>query len=421
MGIGGQSGRWTLRTRQVLEFLEFWSGRNRAAASDLSGLLREYARKFPQMGSRDRKEWSMGVYQALRAQRIWRSSDRAADFVPWAQALAAGLLAMHGEEHPWVGYLREQYASNIDLKVVLQENSSKGFPHSDSISSRLVAEIPSSDLAEGSYGIEKWLQEQGLPGMAWLRIRRGYETALEERIHHKGWTAPLKFTLNHASALQAWGMPLGLALNELEGYQEGWFEMQDLSCQRLVECMPSNATGRWLDACAGSGGKTLLLHEAYPDLQWFVTDSRASILQECSRRFQRAGWRNYSRALADWLSSEPAELGSFPSQFDGVLLDAPCSGSGSWRNHPHLQLLGPPMNPLEFAEKQGRMLARLWSRVRSGGFLLYATCSVYSCENEEVVKAFLASKEDSQLNFDRYLNASPQGGDTLYAALIQKK
>jgi len=79
------------------------------------------------------------------------------------------------------------------------------------------------------------------------------------------------------------------------------------------------------------------------------------------------------------------------------------------------------MNPLEFAEKQGRMLARLWSRVRSGGYLLYATCSVYSCENEEVVKAFLASKEDSHLCLDRYLNASPQGGDTLYAALIQKK
>ncbi|MFM8978146.1 MAG: hypothetical protein ACKOJE_08870, partial [Bacteroidota bacterium] len=122
MGIGGQSGRWTLRTRQVLEFLEFWAGRNRTAASDLSGLLREYARKFPQMGSRDRKEWSMGVYQALRAQRIWRSSDRAADiaadrvadFAPWEQALTAGLLAMHGEEHPWVAYLREQYPSKID-------------------------------------------------------------------------------------------------------------------------------------------------------------------------------------------------------------------------------------------------------------------------------------------------------------------
>nr|MBM3931995.1 hypothetical protein [Sphingomonadales bacterium] len=429
MGVGGQSGRWTLRTRQVLEFLEFWEGRNRTAASDLSGLLREYARKFPQMGSRDRKEWSMGVYQALRAQRIWSSSDRAADiaadraadFAPWEQALTAGLLAMHGEEHPWVAYLREQYPSKMDLQSVLQENSSKGFPHSNFISPRLVDDIQSPDPAEGTYGIEKWLQEQGLPGMAWLRIRRGYETVLEERIHQQGWAAPLKFTLKHPSALQAWAMPLGLALNELEGYKEGWFEMQDFSCQRLVECMPANAAGRWLDACAGSGGKTLLLHEAYPDLQWFVTDSRASILQECSRRFQRAGWRNYSRALTDWLSSEPAELGSFPSQFDGVLLDAPCSGSGSWRNHPHLQLLGPPMNPLEFADKQGRMLARLWSRVRSGGYLLYATCSVYSCENEEVVKAFLASKEDSHLCLDRYLNASPQGGDTLYAALIQKK
>ncbi len=417
MGIDGQSGRWTLRTRQVLDFLQFWASRNRSAASDLSGMLREYARKFPQMGSRDRKEWSMGVYQALRAQRILKS----ADYAPWEQALAVGLIAMHGEEHPWVAFMKQQYTFPTDLMSVMQEFSHRGFPYGDLISPRVVADTNPQDLAEGTYGEERWLQEQGLPGMAWLRIRKGYETVLEDRINSKGWTTPLKFTLKHPSALQAWAMPLGLALNDLEGYKEGWFEMQDRSCQRLVECMPEHADGRWLDACAGSGGKTLLLHEAYPDLQWFVTDSREAILQELSRRFQRAGWRNYSRALADWLSLEPAELGSFPSQFDGVLLDAPCSGSGSWRNHPHLQLLGPQMNPKEFAEKQMRMLVRLWSRVRSGGYLLYATCSVYACENEDVVKAFLASKEDSHLHFDRYLNASPQGGDTMFTALIQKK
>jgi 16S rRNA (cytosine967-C5)-methyltransferase len=215
-------------------------------------------------------------------------------------------------------------------------------------------------------------------------------------------------------------MPLGLALNELEGYKEGWFEMQDLSCQRLVECMPANASGRWLDACTGSGGKTLLLHESHPEIQWFVTDFREQILQELSRRFQRAGWRNYSRGVADWLSPEPAELGSFPSQFDGVLLDAPCSGSGSWRNHPHLQLLGPGMGPQEFAAKQSLMLRRLWSRVRPGGYMLYATCSVYACENEEIVQAFVTEQQEANLLSDGYLNAAPQGGDTMYAALIHK-
>lgn len=416
MGIGEQSGRWTLRTRQVLDYLQFWSSRNRTAASDLRGLLREYARKFPQMGSRDRREWSMGVYQALRAQRVLQTEV----WAPWEQALATGLAVMYGEEHPWVEFLKHHYTLAPSVFSAMEGQGHCGFPCSEGVSPKIVTDTNFQLGDSTPYSVETWLREQGLPGMAWLRIRRGYEAALEEQILQKGWSAPLKFTLNHASSLQAWAMPLGLALSGLEGYKEGWFEMQDWSCQRLVECMPKTVTGRWLDACAGSGGKTLLLHESHPELQWFVTDSREPILQELSRRFQRAGWRNYSRAVADWLSPEPAELGSFPSQFDGVLLDAPCSGSGSWRNHPHMQLLGPTMDPQKFAEKQSLMLRRLWSRVRSGGYLVYATCSAYVCENEDVVRAFLSEKKEANLIFDRYLNASPLGGDTMYATLLQK-
>jgi 16S rRNA (cytosine967-C5)-methyltransferase len=379
-------------------------------------MLREYARKFPQMGSRDRKEWSMGIYQALRAQRVLRSGD----YAPWEQALAAGLLAMHGKDHPWVEFLKRNYTIDNEVLCVMEFKGDEGFPYPDFLSPRVVSDTHAGDFAQGPYGFKRWLQEQGLPGLAWLRIRKGYESVLEDRILRQGWTAPLKFGLEHPSALQAWAMPLGLALNELEGYKEGWFEMQDLSCQRLVECMPTNAAGRWLDACAGSGGKALLLHESHPEIQWFVTDSREPALQELSRRFQRAGWRNYSRGVADWLSPEPVELGSFPSQFDGVLLDAPCSGSGSWRNHPHLQLLGPAMNPVEYAGNQGLMLRRLWSRVLPGGYMLYATCSAYACENEDIVQAFVTEQQEANLLFDRYLNASPQGGDTMYAALVHK-
>jgi hypothetical protein len=420
MGVGDQAGRWTLRTRQVLDFLEFWASRNRNAASDLSGLLREYARKFPQMGSRDRKEWSMGVYQALRAQRVLKSEER----VAWNLALFSGLRFMHGDQHPWVEYLQSPIQGASDSHEAMEGRMHVGFPHEALISPRIVPGVEDSafqHISKETVGNPiSWLVEQGQPGMAWMRIRRGYESAMDDQLRERGWQATLKFTLNHRCAMQAWAMPLGLALSELEGFKAGWFEMQDWSCQQLVECMPESATGRWLDACAGSGGKTLLLHDSHPEIQWFVTDTRDVILQELSRRFQRAGWRNYSRAVADWLSPEPAELGSFPSQFDGILLDAPCSGSGSWRNHPHLQLLGPPLSPQEYALKQVMMLRKLWSRVRDGGYMLYSTCSVYRCENEDLVQAFLAEKPDATLCQDRYLNASPQGGDTMYAALIQK-
>lgn len=358
----------------------------------------------------------MGIYQALRAQRVLKAGD----YAPWEQALAAGLAAMHGLDHPWVAFLMQHYGLDSSLLCVMKHRGDEGFPYHDWVSPRMVTDTNPGPGGSAPYDRADWLREQGSAGLAWLRIRQGYEAVLKEQMMGQGWPEPCIYTLQHAASLQAWSMPLGLALSELQGYKEGWFEMQDLSCQRLLECMPQTASGRWLDACAGSGGKALLLHESHPEIQWFVTDSRESILQELSRRFQRVGWRNYSRACVDWLRPEPAELGSFPAQFDGILLDAPCSGSGSWRNHPHLQLLGPGMSPQDFAVNQSLMLRRLWSRVRPGGHLLYATCSAYACENEEIVQTFVREQQDANLLLDRYLNASPQGGDTMYAALMCK-
>lgn len=397
-GPAHQGGRWSVRTRQVLEFLEAWERRCSTHPSEPSLSLKEFARRFPQMGSRDRKEWSLGIYQAWRARRVLGKA------ASWEECLLAGLVAVLGQDAPWVLWLKQCYQHHEEVASAMELRGHEGFPLAQGVSSRLNREV--------------FFREQGRAGSAWLRVRASRTRELADYFVRKDWTYRAMEPVHPSSV--PWALPLGLPLQECPGLEGGWFELQDLSCQQLLSWMPPKPHGRWLDACAGSGGKTLLMHDAWPELQWFVTDLRESALQELSKRFARVGWKQYSRACVDWIAQEPGGLGSFPDRFEGVLLDAPCSGSGSWRNQPQAQLRAESAGPEVHASQQEQLLRRLWTKVREQGYLLYVTCSVYALENEDRIQGFLAENSQAQLLRDGYLDASEQGGDVLYAALLQK-
>ncbi len=398
MGIDANSGRWRNRTAQVLEFLNLWDRKHLQPGIDLPSLLRETARKYPQMGSRDRKEWSDGVYQALRAKRYLQDES-------WERCLAEGLVDRYGNDHPWVLALKSNLGLADQSLDASQRLGHTGFPGAEWVSPRLDQ--------------ESFFRAQGRAGKAWIRVDASRWSALLEQVTERSWPEPERVDSQASSSYVTASLPLGLALHTLPAYTDGWFEMQDWSCQALVDLFPPQPQGRWLDACAGAGGKTLLLHQAFPVLQWFVTDERESALQELSRRFQKAGWRNYSRAVVDWTEVFTPDLGSFPERFDGVLLDAPCTGSGSWRNQPSNQL-GAPVSPESMAEKQAILFGRLWSRLQPGGWMVYATCSVYAAENEGLIQKMLQDHPGAVLEEDRYLDGSARGADVLYAARLRK-
>ena len=167
-----------------------------------------------------------------------------------------------------------------------------------------------------------------------------------------------------------------------DAWTAGLLEVQDLGSQLILASAGIAPGGRWLDACAGAGGKTLQLAALLGSTgRVEAHDVRAAALRELEIRATRAGAKNI--AVLPALPTEPL--------YDGVLVDAPCSGSGTWRRSPHLKWTTSAGQVTTAAEKQLTLLTQFSALVRPGGRLIYATCSLSRLENEEVVTAFLAA------------------------------
>jgi 16S rRNA (cytosine967-C5)-methyltransferase len=166
-------------------------------------------------------------------------------------------------------------------------------------------------------------------------------------------------------------------------FQNGLFEVQDLGSQLILEIAGVARGGRWLDACAGAGGKTLQLAALLgPDGHVAAHDTRPAALRELEIRAVRAGFTPAQISIS---------TGDAVASYDGVLVDVPCSGSGTWRRAPHLKWTTTAAQIAEAAKKQLALLSQFAAQVRPGGQLVYATCSLSRMENEEVVAAFLAA------------------------------
>ncbi|MDX2187596.1 MAG: RsmB/NOP family class I SAM-dependent RNA methyltransferase [Opitutaceae bacterium] len=192
---------------------------------------------------------------------------------------------------------------------------------------------------------------------------------------------------------------------------EGLFEIQDAGSQRILfDAVPF--AGRWLDACAGAGGKTLQLADLLGDAGTVEAwEPRSSARSELQLRLARARL-NHVRVLG----SRPEGLGGY----DGVLVDAPCSGSGTWRRSPHLKLCTTEADVRGAAATQFEILSEYATHVRKGGRLLYATCSLCQGENEEVVSRFLGVHPDFHLERQRTYWPSEHDGDGFFAAHLKR-
>jgi 16S rRNA (cytosine967-C5)-methyltransferase len=175
---------------------------------------------------------------------------------------------------------------------------------------------------------------------------------------------------------------------------KGWFEVQDEGSQVAALLAGAGPRQQVLDQCAGAGGKTLALAAGMQNTgQIYAYDSDKRQLRPIFERLKRAGVRNVQVMEA----GEEAALLALGPRFDLVLVDAPCTGSGTWRRKPDSKWrLNPANIPERQAEQQG-VLALAARLVKPGGALVYVTCSVLPEENGDQVAAFLARHPDFAL------------------------
>jgi 16S rRNA (cytosine967-C5)-methyltransferase len=211
----------------------------------------------------------------------------------------------------------------------------------------------------------------------WLRAKRGQGTAVATRLGDCR-TLPggeLADTLEYRGTRD---------LFLTQEFHSGQFELQDLSSQAVgFICAPVPGQ-TWWDACAGEGGKLLHLSDLMQNRGLIWASDRASWrLQKLKRRAARAQAFNYRSVPWNGGPKLPTK-----TTFDGVLLDAPCTGSGTWQRNPDGRWTTTSEGVRELSELQNQLLAHVAAAVKPGGKLVYAVCSLMHSETTLIAQTF---------------------------------
>jgi 16S rRNA (cytosine967-C5)-methyltransferase len=189
-----------------------------------------------------------------------------------------------------------------------------------------------------------------------------------------------------------WGLRAapGAHASTTESFRNGLFEFQDEASQLAVVLCDARPGMQVLDFCAGTGGKTLALGAAMENRGHIVACDISSVrMARAKLRLKRAGVENAERK--ELPATDDKWMKRHHGRFDRVLVDAPCSGTGSWRRNPDTRWSAQAAKIEELTNLQDAILERASRFVKPGGRLIYATCSLLRRENDDRVRQFLAA------------------------------
>jgi 16S rRNA (cytosine967-C5)-methyltransferase len=192
-----------------------------------------------------------------------------------------------------------------------------------------------------------------------------------------------------STSLSPWGIRLqsDRRISDHPAFEQGLIEVQDEGSQLVaLACQPQDGEAV-LDLCAGAGGKSLAIAASAPKAELLAADSNRARLAKLAPRAARAGAGIETRLLHP--PHELADLADWGSRADLVLVDAPCSGSGTWRRNPEGRWRLTPARLQGLVEVQERLLDIAAELVRPGGRLVYAVCSLLSREGSGQIERFL--------------------------------
>lgn len=192
------------------------------------------------------------------------------------------------------------------------------------------------------------------------------------------------------------------AIQQLPGYQEGWWIVQDSSAQLVTHLLDPQPGETVIDACAAPGGKTTHIAELMQDRGTIIAcDRDAQRLRKVEVNANRLNLQSIQTCVGNSL-----ELAQFKEQGDRVLLDAPCSGLGTLHKRPDIRWRQTQDNLTTLAQLQSDLLKQVATWIKPKGILVYATCTLNPLENEKVIQSFLSSHPNWSIEVPAYLKGA---------------
>lgn len=366
------------------------------ATEPFSRFLTGYFRANKQMGSRDRRMASRLVYNVFRLGKALADQ-------PFAQRVVLADF-LSGEDNQFV----EAFAPALlpmaegDLAARMEAlEKSDGF--------RLADVFPFADHLSPSIDRDAFVKSHLIQPELFVRLRRGTEKRVKTILNQSD-------IVFREESEQCLALPNGTSLDQIKALR-GLYEVQDHSSQQTLEYMEASAGESWWDACAGSGGKSLLLLDRVPDVRLLVSDTRTTILRNLDERFGQAGIKEYRRKIIDVAKSPETVLRD--EQFDGIIMDAPCTGSGTWGRTPEMLSFFEPSRIETFAALQRDLVREASKFLRAGKPLVYITCSAFEAENEAAVK-FMEAECGLRTERMDTLHGYNHRADTMFVARMVK-
>ena len=210
------------------------------------------------------------------------------------------------------------------------------------------------------------------------------------------------------------------SLQDIKEYQNGFFEVQDANSQAIVPWLKPEPGKYYIDSCAGAGGKSLHLASLTNDKAEIMSlDIRQSKLNILKKR----ALRNRIKSIRTKFLKSQDEINDIKGNADGLLIDAPCSGLGVLKRNPETKWLINEKQIKEIVLVQENILLSYSKLVKEGGFLVYATCSIFPVENRNQIEKFLKTDQGLKFQFDvdKTYFSHNSGFDGFYCARLVKK
>lgn len=345
--------------------------------------LKGHYKNSPKLGSRDRKMLSEMAYSWYRCSKTL-SKD-----LPFEERMANCLRLCNTENRHLLRLIEpmQPQTDNANLNSI--------FPH---------------DI-EFSNGIAKedWLQSMLAQPDLFIRIRKEKERIVDI-LDEQG-------VLYEFLSEDCLALPNGTSVDRW--IPEYAYVVQDASSQKTSDYFTIEPYDDCWDCCCGAGGKSLLIKDRQPLAELTVSDTRKTILDNLKERF-----RTYSHIMPEVYKTDVADAvklkATMPDkQYDHIICDVPCTGSGTWARTPEQMYYFKPTELEAYTQRQKNIAVNAAKYLESGGKLYYITCSVFNAENERVVE-HIVKETELEIITSELINGVGQRADSMFITVLSK-